>query len=103
MQGGLTSVLSRELEAGHPLLAEGHIPPHLDVLLGLALLRSLVVVHLQLDQRAEYVLVLVGILIAEGGEGGGEREEGGRGRGMEGGKGRGREGRSGKGLGIFHF
>ena len=77
MQGNLTSVLSRELEVGHPLLAEGHVPPHLDVLLGLALLQSLVVVRLQLDQRAEYVLVLVGILVAEGG-GGGERGEGGR-------------------------
>ena len=76
MQGGLTSVLSRELEVGHPLLAEGHVPPHLDVLLGLALLQSLVVVRLQLDQRAEYVLVLVGILVA--GEGGRGREEGGR-------------------------
>ena len=79
MQGGLTSVLSRELEVGHPLLAEGHVPPHLDVLLGLTLLQSLVVVRLQLDQRAEYVLVLVGILIAGGGreggrEGGKERE-----------------------------
>ena len=73
MQGGLTSVLSRELEVGHPLL---HVPPHLDVLLGLALLQSLVVVCLQLDQRAEYVLVLVGILVAGGGEGRGR--EGGR-------------------------
>ena len=79
MQGGLTSVLSRELEVGHPLLAEGHVPPHLDVLLGLALLQSLVVVRLQLDQWAEYVLVLVGILVA-GGRGGGE------GRGREGGR-----------------
>ena len=32
------------------------------------------IVHLQLDQRAEYVLVLVGILVAGGGR------EGGRGR-----------------------
>ena len=79
MQGGLTSVLLRELEVGHPLLAEGHVPPHLDVLLGLALLQSLVVVCLQLDQRAEYVLILVGILVAGGGSKGerdGKRERG---------------------------
>ena len=93
MQGGLTSVLLGELEVGHPLLAEGHVPPHLDVLLGLALLQSLVVVRLQLDQRAEYVLVLVGILVAEGGrEEGRGRREGGREGWREGGKKRGREG-----------
>ena len=51
---------------------------HLDVLLGLVLLQSLVVVRLQLDQRAEYVLVLVGILVAMRGSGGGGGREGGR-------------------------
>ena len=92
MQGGLTSVLSRELEVGHPLLAEGHVPPHLDVLLGLALLQSLVVAHLQLDQWAKYVCSGTGRHPHswEGGEGG---REGGR-----------ESNRCGKGLRmIFHF
>ena len=104
MQGGLTSVLLRELEVGHPLLAEGHIPPHLDVLLGLALLQSLVVVRLQLDQRAKYVLVLVGILVAGGGRGEGRGREGGRrGKGRRKGWREGERDRCGKGLGIFYF
>ena len=51
----------------------------------MALLQSLV----QLDQRAKYVLVLVGILVAGGGRGGGRGgggREGGRDGEMEGGR-----------------
>ena len=48
MEDALTSVLTREFEVSHSLLAEGHVPANLDVVLSLALLQSLVVVCLQL-------------------------------------------------------
>ena len=75
----LTSVPARDPEVGHSVLAEGHVPANLDVLLCLALLEGLVVVCLQLHQRTKDVLVLVGIPIAvqRGREGGGRGERGG--------------------------
>ena len=59
------------------------VSPHFSVLLGLALLQSLVIVCLQLDQQAEYDLVLVGILVAGGGEREGRGEGGRRARGKK--------------------
>lgn len=52
-------------EVGDSLLVKAQVPPDRDVILSLGLFQFLIVVGLQLDQRAEYVLVLVGILVPQ--------------------------------------
>ena len=45
------------------LLVDGPLPSHFDIALSLALLKLLVVVGFQLDQRLEDLLVLLWVLI----------------------------------------
>ena len=55
----------REAEPRYALLVETDVPAYSDVGLGLALLEALVIVGLDLDERAEDILVLVRILVAQ--------------------------------------
>lgn len=54
-----------QAEIGQPFLVEAKVPAHLNVALGLRLLQAAVVVGLHLDERCEYVLILVGVLVAQ--------------------------------------
>mmetsp|Transcript_14828 Transcript_14828/g.28550 ORF Transcript_14828/g.28550 Transcript_14828/m.28550 type:complete len:338 (+) Transcript_14828:3813-4826(+) len=58
-------VILGEEEPRDALLVQAHVPPHRDAILGLRLLGHLVVVRLQLNQRAKDVLMLVGVLISQ--------------------------------------
>ena len=51
------------MKVRNSLLVEANIPAHHNVVLRLRLLQLLVIVSLQVDQRAKYVLVLVGIFV----------------------------------------
>lgn len=53
-----------ECEVGDGLLVETDVPPHLDPLLSLGLLESLVIVSFQFDERREYVAILVAVLVS---------------------------------------
>ena len=59
----LTSILLREVKESNSLLVQTGVPADRNVLLGLRLLKSLVIVRLQLHKWTEDVLVLVGILV----------------------------------------
>ncbi|XP_033232122.1 regulator of nonsense transcripts 1 [Belonocnema kinseyi] len=52
-------------KVGDRLLVEANVPAHLNVLLCLRLLQSLVVVRLELDQRSKDILILVAVLVAQ--------------------------------------
>lgn len=62
---GHTSVSLGHVEVADVLLVQADVPPDFYVVLRLRLLQLLVVIGLQLDQRTEYVLVLVTILVPD--------------------------------------
>jgi hypothetical protein len=64
-QTDLSTLQFRENKPGDALLGQTDVPPHDHVGLGLRLLELLVVVRLDLDQRPEYFLVLVRVLVAD--------------------------------------
>ena len=53
-----------EVEVGDAFLIESDVPSHHDVILGLRLFQLLVVIGLELHQRAKDVLILISILVA---------------------------------------
>lgn len=53
-----------KVEPGDTLLVESHVPANDEAFLSLRLLEALVVVGFNLDEGAEDVLILVGILVA---------------------------------------
>jgi hypothetical protein len=63
-QPDLARLEFRQVKPRDALLVETHVPANDEAFLRLRLLETLVVVGFDLDERAEDVLVLVGVLVA---------------------------------------
>ena len=63
-QSDLAALQLWHLEPCEPALIQTHVPPDGDIIFGLRFFHPLVVVRLDLDERAEDVLVLVRIFVS---------------------------------------